>query len=94
MASHSDEPARRAIAASTRIWFRARREAEGTGYGIASNEGLLVTILFVALVTLSAILPPLLAGGSYASFGSAALLCAAEIAAFVWIIRTHSDWNG
>lgn len=75
-------------------WFRWRPPDVGQGYSIANWKGWAAAALFIVVSTVAAIVPPVMASGATWSFIAAALLFLAVVGGFIWVVRTHSDWNG
>jgi hypothetical protein len=72
-------------------WFHKRVPTEGTGYSIASREGMLAGLAVVVLVTLAVVVPVTLGVGTWMIYGIAAVVLLASLIILGLLIRKHSD---
>ena len=72
-------------------WFHKRLPDEGTGYSVASRQGLFAGIAVIVAVTLGFVVPVALGAGPWAVYGIAAAVLLASLTFLGLLIRKHSD---
>lgn len=72
-------------------WFHKRLPTEGTGYSIASREGMIAGIAVVVVATLAVVVPVTLGVGTWAVYGIAAVVLLSSLIILGLLIRKHND---
>lgn len=72
-------------------WFHERAPDEGTGYSIASREGLLAGIAVIIAVALAVIIPASLGAGVWVVYGIAMAVLLVSLTILRLLVRAHTD---
>ena len=72
-------------------WFHKRLPDEGTGYSVASRQGIFAGIAVIVAVTLGIVVPVTLGAGPWAVYGIATAALLVSLVFLRLLIRQKSD---